>query len=221
METKKLKVDKRSISGRKLKKLRTSGILPANLYGKGIKSEGLQVKLIDFLKVYKEVGETGIITLEVEGSEKGRPVLIGNLQRNPMTDDVIHVDFRQVDLKERIEAQVPVVLIGESPAEKQSLGTAVLLLNEITVEALPMDLPEKFEVSIDLLVEVDQAIYVKDIKVSREVEIKTDLEAIVVKVEPPQKEEVVEVAAAPVDGEVAATENSSAESDSSKPEAKE
>lgn len=202
MDKIKLKVEKRVLTGRKLKQIKAEGFLAGNVYGKGIKSEMVQVLLKEFEKVLKMAGETGIVSLELEG--KDRPVLIGNVQRNPKTDEFIHVDFRQVDLKERIEAQVPVVLVGESPAEKQSLGTVVLQLNEITVEALPMDLPEKFEVNIDGLSEVDQAIYVKDLKVSKDVEVKSDIDAIVAKVEPPQKEEVIE---APVvaEGETPAT----------------
>jgi large subunit ribosomal protein L25 len=107
---------------------------------------------------------------------------------------MIHVNFLQVDLKEKVEAEVPVELVGESPAEKQSLGTVVQYLNEIKVEALPTDLPEKFEVDTSELAEVDQAIYIKDLKYDKsKVEVKNDPEEIVVKVEPPQKEEVVEV----------------------------
>jgi large subunit ribosomal protein L25 len=105
----------------------------------------------------------------------------------------IHVDFLQVDLKEKVEAEVPVELTGESPAEKEAIGTVVQYLNEIKVEALPMDLPEKFIVDTSALSEVDQAILVKDLSVDRsKVDIKTEAEEIVVKVEPPQKEEVVE-----------------------------
>ena len=103
---------------------------------------------------------------------------------------------------------VPIEIEGESPAEKQNLGTVVQQIHEIEVEALPTDLPEKIIVDASILVEVDQAIYVKDLKVDKKVEIKTDLESIVIKVEPPTKEEVVEVAAevpaegeAPVEGE--------------------
>ena len=192
MNTLKLKAETRSITGRKIKRLRDTGIVPGNLYGKKIKSLSVQVDQKDFDKIYKEVGETGIIHLSLNGND--HPVLISDVQRNVVSDKLLHIDFRQVDLKEKIEAQIPVVLIGESPAEKQSLGTVVLQLNQITVEALPMDLPEKFEVSIENLVEVDQALYVKDIKIDNDVVVKSDLEAIVVKVEPPQKEEVIEAA---------------------------
>ena len=197
-----LKAEVRKISGRKVKNLRKDGILPGNISGKKIKSEAVQVVFKDFDKVYKEAGETGLVTLEIGKEEK--PVLIHNLQVNPVSDVPVHVDFLQVDLKEKVEADVPVELIGESPAEKQALGTVVQYINEIKVEALPMDLPEKFEVDTTELSEVDQAIYVKDLKVDRaKVDIKTGPDEIVVKVEPPQKEEVV-APPTPVEGEVPA-----------------
>lgn len=174
--------------------------MPGNISGKKIKSEAVQVVFKDFEKVYKEAGETGLLTLEIGKEEK--PVLIHNLQVNPVSDIPVHVDFLQVDLKEKVEADVPVELIGEAPAEKQAIGTVVQYLNEIKVEALPMDLPEKFEVDTSELAEVDQAIMVKDLKVDRsKVDIKTGADEIVVKVEPPQKEEVV-APPAPAEGEV-------------------
>jgi large subunit ribosomal protein L25 len=206
-----LKAEVRKISGRKVKNLRKEGILPGNISGKKIKSEAVQVVFKDFDKVYKEAGETGLVTLEIGKEEK--PVLIHNLQVNPVSDVPVHVDFLQVDLKEKVEADVPVELTGESPAEKQALGTVVQYINEIKVEALPMDLPEKFEVDTSELSEVDQAIYVKDLKVDRaKVDIKTGPDEIVVKVEPPQKEEVV-APPAPVEGEVPAEGATPAEGD--------
>lgn len=186
-----LKAEARTISGRKVKNLRKEGILPGNVSGKKIKSESIQVNFKDFEKVYKEVGETGLLTLEIGKEEK--PVLVHNLQVNPVSDVPVHVDFLQVDLKEKVEADVPVELTGESPAEKQAIGTVVQHLNEVKVEALPTDLPEKFVVDVSELSEVDQAIFIKDLKVDRsKVDVKNDAEEIVVKVEPPQKEEVVE-----------------------------
>jgi large subunit ribosomal protein L25 len=191
MDKKVLKAEVRKLVGRKVKNLRKEGLLPANVSGKKVESVSVQVNFKEFKEIYDEVGETGLIMLKLESEE--RPVLVHNVQMHALTDDMIHVDFLQVDLKEKVEAQVPVEVVGTSPAEKQSLGTVVQHLNEVTVEALPTDLPEKFEVSVDELTEVDQAIFVKDIKVDRsKVEIKTNEEEIVVKVEPPQKEEVVE-----------------------------
>jgi large subunit ribosomal protein L25 len=197
-----LKAEERIIKGRKVKKLRKEGFLPGNIYGKKIKSQSVQVNLKDFEKVFKETGETGLFSLIVGKSEK--PVLIHNLQLDPVTDIPLHVDFLQVDLKEKIEADIPVELVGESPAEKQAIGTVVQYINEIQVVALPADLPEKFEVDTSSLVEVDQAILVKDLKYEKnKVEIKTGAEEIVAKVEPPQKEEVV-APPAPAEGEVPA-----------------
>jgi large subunit ribosomal protein L25 len=185
-----LKAEVRKVTGRKVKNLRKTGILPANVYGKKVKSESLQVNLKEFEKVYKEAGETGLITLKVGTAEK--PVLIHNVQLNPVSEAFYHVDFLQVDLKEKVEAGVPVEMIGEAPAEKNGIGTVVQYLNEVKVEALPTDLPEKFEVDTGVLADVDQAIYVKDLKVDRsKVDVLTDENEIVVKVEPPQKEEVV------------------------------
>src|SRR3990167_3101848 len=104
MDTKTLKGEARKVLGRKIKNLRKEGILPGNVYGKKVKSESVQVNLKDFQKVYKEVGETGLLSLEV-GKEK-KPVLIHNLQMQPVTDEPIHVDFLQVDLKEKVTAEV-------------------------------------------------------------------------------------------------------------------
>ncbi|OGM83157.1 hypothetical protein A2376_00870 [Candidatus Woesebacteria bacterium RIFOXYB1_FULL_47_31] len=193
----------RKITGRKVKTLRKEGLIPANIYGKKVKSQAIQVMALDFKKAYEEAGETGLISLKVQG-EKGkaedRAVLVSNVQIDPLSDAAVHVDFRQVDLKEKVTASVPVELVGESPAEKGSLGTVVQYIDEIEVEALPTDLPEKFEVDASGLTEVDQAVFVSDLKYDKaKVEIKNDSGEIIVKVEPPQKEEVV---AAPVTEEV-------------------
>lgn len=198
-----LKAKLRKLVGRKVKLLRKEGILPANIYGKKIKSESIQIDLKEFLDVYKKVGDTKLFYINE------RPVLVANIQKNPVSDALLHVDFHQVDLKEKVEAKVPVELTGESPAEKQSIGTVVQYINEVEVEAFPTNLPEKFVVDISKLTEVDQAIFVKDIKVDKsKVEIRTDVESILAKVEPPQKEEVVAPPApeVPAEGEVPAVE---------------
>lgn len=209
-----LKAEPRTLSGRKVKKLRKEGVLPANVFGKKVKSESIQVSLKDFDKTYKEVGETGLLSLVVESGKKKdeKAVLVSNVQIDPVLGSPLHVDFRQVDLKEKVTANVPVELTGEAPAEKSGVGTAVLYINEIEVEALPGDLPERFIVDVSKLAEVDQAILVKDLAVDRaKVALNIDAESIVVKVEPPQKEEVVEPVTpvegeAPTEGEAVPTE---------------
>lgn len=190
MDIHKLSVQKRDVLGRKVKTLRSEGILPANLYGKKIKSQALQVKLNEFAPVYTKAGETGVINLTVVGKGKGEgvSVLVANLQKDPITEAPIHVDFRKVDLKEKIIASVPVEMAGEAPCEKTGVGTVVQYVVEAEVEALPTDLPEKFEVNISSLAEVDQAIFLKDLKFDKaKITLKDDPAKIIVKVEPPQK----------------------------------
>ena len=196
-----LKADVRKITGRKVSKLRLEGVLPANIFGKKVKSQAIAVKLDDFLAVYKKAGETSLINLEVGKEDKA--VLVANVQVSPITDKPIHVDFHQVDLKEKVTADVPIEMTGESPAEKMSVGTVVQYIDEIEVEALPTDLPDKLVVDISKLTEVDQAIYVKDLDLDiKKVEVKVGADEIVFKVEPPQKEEVAPapVAEIPVEG---------------------
>ena len=202
-----LKAQKRKIFGRRVKSLRNQGLLPANIYGKKIKSEAVQVVNADFLKAYEEAGETVLIELRLNGDSNQavkKMVLIHNVQVDPVSDSPVHADFLQVNLKEKVTASVPIEVVGESPAEKVGKGTAVQQIDEVEVEALPTDLPEKFVVDISGLTEVDQAILIKDLNVdTKKVDVKLDREQIVVKVEELRKEE--EVAAAPevpIEGEV-------------------
>lgn len=191
---------KREITGRLVKKLRRDGILPANVYGRDIKSVTIQIPAKEFLKTYSQVGETGVVSIKIGDQEI--PTLIQNIQRNPVSGEPLHADFLQVNLKEKVTATVPIEFIGEAQAEKDGTGIVVHQMREIEVEALPTDLPEKIEVDISKLSEVDQAIHVKDLKIDRsKVELKEeDPERIVVAVSAPAKEEEPEVVD-PVEGE--------------------
>lgn len=192
MEKFKLKAEKRKISGRKVKKLRNEGILPANIFGKGIKSLAIQVPAKDFLKIYEAAGETGIVELSVEDGES-YPVLIHNLQLHAVTDQPLHVDFHRVTLTEKVRATVPLVTVGEAPAVAQKLGILLTPVSEIAVEALPTDLPEHIEVDISTLNTVDQEIKVKDLKISEKVTVLADPELVVVKIGPLVTEETKKI----------------------------
>lgn len=200
MKTHKLTVENRDVFGRKLKSLRASGVLPANIFGKDIKSKAIKVDRAEFNKVFSQAGETGIIELQV--GKDISPVLVANIQTHPVTGEALHVDFRQVNMKEKIEAQVPIKLVGESQAEKDGLGIVVQQTDEVLVEALPMDLPESFEVDIAKLVELGSAIVVADLPSSDKVKVLDEPEKIIVKVEEPQAEEEV-VAPEPTEEETA------------------
>lgn len=194
-----LKAEERKLLGRKVKKLRKEGILPANLYGKKVKSLSLQVDLKDFQGVYDKAGETGLVELVIGKSKK--PVLIHEVQVDPVTDNPIHTDFLQVNLKEKVTANVPIELVGTSPADRQGLGILVQQLEEIEVEALPNDLPDKFEVDISGLEKVDSSVVVADLKYdAKKIEVSADKEQIIAKVEPLREEEEEEPSA-PAEGE--------------------
>lgn len=187
----KVEVEKRKITGRKVKRLRGEGILPANIYGKKIKSLAVQLELKHFLPIYQEAGETGVVALKVKGEEKIRPVLIHNVQFDPVTDQPLHADFYQVDLKEKVTTSIPIELIGESAAVEQKIGILIQPLTEVEVEALPTELPDKFEIDIGKLKGVDDAITVADLKVPKGVEVLTSAKEILAKIEPPAKEEEI------------------------------
>jgi len=205
MQTKypQLKVKERKVSGRKVKLLRNEGILPANLYGKGVKSDSLQIAYKEFALVYKEVGETGIVEVLVEGSKKNHPVLIQNVQKNPVNGNFLHADFRQVNMTEKLSATVPLEMLGEAPGVKTG-GVLVQILSEIEVEALPADLPDQITFDVSTLAEIGQFLTIENLifdksKVTLKID---DPKALIAKVEEPQKEEAPE----PSPAEVAAAQ---------------
>lgn len=202
-----LSANPRKITGRKIKSLRSQGFIPANVFGKDLKSQSLQVKAADFSKLYKEVGESTLIYLSIVGEKEDRPVMVHDVALHPVTDQILHIDFHQVNLKEKTTAQVEIKLTGESPAEKEKMGILVQQLSELEIEALPEDMPESIEVSIASLTTEGDTILVKDIKLSDKLTVKTDPLALVVKIEPLAKEEPKEVpvVAPATEGEVAPT----------------
>ena len=113
-----LKAENRVVTGRHVRKLRREGIVPANIFGKKIKSANIQLDTKEFLKVYDQAGETTLINISIPGAAE-KPVLVSNIQVHPVTGVIVHVDFHQVDLKEKVTATVPVELTGEAPAAKK------------------------------------------------------------------------------------------------------
>lgn len=195
----KLTAEKRKVRGRKVKILRREGILPANIYGKKVKSLAVQTELKSFLAAFKKTGETSVLGLKVKGEKKSRPVLIHNVQFDPVSDQPLHADFYQVDLKEKVTTEVPIELVGESPAAKEKTGILIQPLTEVEVEALPTELPDKLELDISGLKEVDDAVTVADLKIPKEVKVLIPEKEILAKIEPLAKEEVV---AAPPEEEI-------------------
>jgi len=194
---------KREQTGRKVKHMRSSGILPATVYGKKVNSVSISVPTTEFTKVYREAGETGLVELSVDS--KIHPVLIHNVQIDPVNESLLHVEFYEVDLKVKVKTKVPLVIVGESAAVTERKGVILSLLTEIEVEALPTDLPEHIEVDVTSLAEVGQEVTVSQLKVPSEVTILTDLEIGVVKIDALVSKEAEAQAAADALAAAAAT----------------
>lgn len=195
----KLSVVERKVFGRKLKEIRSKDLVPANIYGKKTKSIAVSVGKDELIKVFKEAGETGIVKVTVEGEKESRPVLMQNFHRDPVSEEILHADLRQVVLTEKITAMIPVELTGESPVVEQKLGILIQPTSEIEVEALPLDLPEKFVMDVTGLVNVGDSLMVSDIKYDKKtVELKADESLVIAKIDPLAAEEV---APEPVEGE--------------------
>jgi large subunit ribosomal protein L25 len=134
----------RTVEGKKVKHLRPK-MTPGNISGDLEKSMPVTVDAMSFKKLYEKVGDSGLFYLKVEGETKDRPVLVSEVQHNPVSNAILHVAFRQVDLSEKVTAEVPVETIGEFAVREAVLVT---VHNVVEVEALPQDLPEKFEINV-------------------------------------------------------------------------
>jgi len=175
--------------GKKVKSLRKMGVLPAVLYGHKIKNLNLELDLKEFEKIYKEAGESSLISLNVEEKKQKFLVLIHDIQFDHLAEKLIHIDFYQPELKEEVEVTVPLIFEGEAPAVKDLGGTLVKNISEVEVKALPQNLPHEIKVDIGNLKTFEDNILIKDLIVSKEVKILKGPEEIVAAVARPEKVE--------------------------------
>jgi large subunit ribosomal protein L25 len=195
MDDLKLQASKREILGKKTRFLRRQGITPVHLFGHGLESLTLQCDTPNLQRTIARAGMTRLITLDIEGDKQPRSVFIREIQREPCSGEVLHVDFYQVRKTEKIKADVPIILVGEAPAMKEKGRVLTHSLTSLSVECLPDKLPPQIEVDLSPLEEIEQAIYVRDITFSPDITVITDSEQMVVKVSEARvevEEEVVE-----------------------------
>ncbi len=183
-----ISAEKRELLGKGVKKLRREGILPANIFGKDFTSLSIQVKEADFKKMYQEAGETGVVYVQADSDTV--PTLIKSVQKHPVTDAILHVDFRKINLNQKIETQVPLEFVGESPAVKD--GAVILYQqDEVTIEALPTNIPSAIEINLENLTEIGQDVKLSDLPKSADYEFITDPETVLVSLTE-HKEESIE-----------------------------
>ena len=189
----------------KAKKLRREGIVPANVYRPGEDSIALQFKELSFVKLYKEVGDSSLVYLNVDGLKSAIPVLIDEVSYDYMGKNIEHVVFRGVNLKEKVKANVAVELIGEFIVDD---AVIVLVKDEVEVEALPADLPEKFEIDQSRFTKAGDALTLADLDFDKsKVELvlgedEDPAEVTIVAVQEQREEEVEEVPEEPSEPEV-------------------
>ena len=186
------------------KKLRREGGIPATVYGRGLDPVSLAVKTEDLTGILKtEGGRLSLIDLKVEGkTQKAHPVMIQEIQRNPITRTIIHVDFHRVSMDEPVHASVPIVLRGEAPGIKQG-GILEQMTRELEVKALPDHVPSHFDVDVSHL-DLGQHVLVGDMTVPEDVEVLGPQPDIVVASVRLPHVHVEEVVAAPEELEEAA-----------------
>ena len=207
MEQIELRAESRDVFGKKTKRLRRSGLIPATLYGPRTEPVSLQVRERDLRSVLDRAGMHQLISLRIDQADRPRMTLAREVQRDVITQSLLHVDLYEVVMTERITAETPLTLVGEAPAVATKAGLLVRGLDSVQVQCLPSELPEYIDVDVRVLEEKDQAILVKDLVVDEAIEILTNPEEVIVKVLPIKElvvEEVVEEEVEPVEVEVIA-----------------
>ncbi len=175
-----LAVKTREVFGKKLRKLRIDGSIPANIFGPDFKSHAVTVNFKEFIPAYRVAKETGIIYLKYDSQEV--PVMIKHLQKHPVSDAILHIDFRKIDLTKKIQTEVPVKAIGVSEAVSQKGGVLLTQTENLLIEALPEDIPQTIEVDISTIKELGQEIKVADLAKSTKYEVKTPADHVIVSV---------------------------------------
>ena len=191
-----LQVAKREKVGSKpLRALRAEGVLPAIIYGKKEKSTPIQLSAHDFKKTFNQAGESTIITLTGLGENK--EVLIYGVDFEPVKGEPLHVDFYAIEKDKKLEVDIPLEFVGVAPAVKELGGILVKVMHELTIEALPKDLPQEIEVDISPLVDFDTQIHVRDLRLPPGVTAVTHENEVVVMAEEAVEESFDEPAVGP------------------------
>ncbi|MDD4931628.1 MAG: 50S ribosomal protein L25 [Candidatus Colwellbacteria bacterium] len=200
-----LNAEKRDM-GVKLDELRSRKMVPAELYGRGFENIHLAVQAREFEKVYEEAGENTIVNIMVDGETY--PVLINDINIDPLSRKALTIDFYRVRMDEKITAPIPLSFIGESPAIKEG-GVLIKSMEEVEVESLPGNIPHEIEVDVSSITEIDGSLYVRDLKIPAGCEMITDPDSVIATVS--AIEEEAEVSPVSVDAIVTEGEEKRAE----------
>lgn len=188
MDVASVKLDPRTVTGKKVRQLRRQGVIPVHLYGADIEPSNLQIDSLTLNRLLPQVGTNIPVSIQVEEQDMENICFVREVQRHPVTDEVIHVDFLRVDVTRTVSAEVPVTLTGTAPAVTQMAGTLLQNVQSMSIEALPMDMPAEIVVDISGLIDFDTTLLVGDVEVPGNVTVLNDPEDTLVRVAPPRLE---------------------------------
>jgi large subunit ribosomal protein L25 len=190
MEVHSVKLSSRTLTGKKVNVLRRQGLVPVHVYGVQIEPASLQVENRTLIRLLAQVGTNVPVSVEYEGGNKENICFVREVQRHPVTEDIIHVDFLRVDVSQRITTDVPLVLEGAPPGVTQMGGVLLQNLQSLRVEALPMEMPSSIPVDITILDDFEKTIVVGEITVPGDVAVLNDADEMIARVTAPRIEAV-------------------------------
>ena len=188
MDAHTLKLEPRNLTGKKVRRLRRAGIIPVHVYGADIEPASLQVAERELNRLLPQVGANIPVSVEYDGQDEENICFVREVQRHPVSDEVIHVDFMRVDVSRAVSAEVPLTLIGTSAAVSQMAGTLLQSVQTLLIEALPMNMPAEIPVDISVLSDLDSSLAVRDISVPGDVIVLNDPDDAVIRVAAPRLE---------------------------------
>ena len=211
-----LKATTRDIFGKKTRFLRRQGITPAHLFGHNLKSLTLQCNTAELIRIIAQARTTTLFNLKIDTEKQSRKVLIREIQKDALGNQLLHVDFYQVTRTEKIKVDVPIILVGEAPAMKLKGLLLTQTLNSLSVECLPDKLPPEIEVDLSPLEEVGQAIHVRDLALDPDITVANDPDQLIVKIAEIVIEKIEEEVVAEVEEEVPTEAEAEAEPEQQK-----
>ncbi len=168
-----LALEPRQVTGKKVRALRRQGIVPANVFGRGLASVSVQAPHTELISLFRSVARNTIIDVEIAGESEKRSVVLRGIQRHPVSRELQHVDFFQIDVNRPIQAAATLVIVGQSEAVAQG-GVLVQILDQVSLEALPSDMPSELTVDISGIEHFHQSIHISDLELPAGVRVLTD-----------------------------------------------
>jgi large subunit ribosomal protein L25 len=191
MEEVLLQANKRDVVGKQVKTLRREGVLPGIVYGRGISSIPISLNAHKANQILSAITSSSLVDLEIDGER--HKTLVREKQRDPVTGDVLHIDFYEVSMTAKLRTDVMLEFQGESPAVKELMGVLVNVLESLEIECMPQDLPNRIIADLSTLEEIGDSLYVRDIILPPNIELISDIDGLVVVISAPAVEEIEEV----------------------------